>query len=181
MKFTSGIFYLFFHILQVLSYATYCSGHNIYAFGIILDCLLQYPNGLALLNNYPNEVMTIDIYFWITRANFLNVNHQPVIFVKTSNNFILSFAKVLYWIFCFCKNRNSFLVEGMMGWMLVLTRRFILNNTKKFVIKYHNRSSKNPINLFCVSCLLWKNRDSTKKCTKFGYVFILSRFGGTTP
>ena len=96
IKFTCVIFYLFFHVVQLFSHATHCSGHNIYAFGIILDCLLQYPNGLALLNNYPNEVMTIDIYFWITRANFLNVNHQPVIFVKTSNNFILSFAKVLY-------------------------------------------------------------------------------------
>ena len=34
-----------------------------------------------------------------------------------------------------------------MDWILVLTRRFIPNNTNKFVMKYQNTNSKNPLQL----------------------------------
>ena len=46
VNFSCVIFHLFSHAVQVLCHATYCSRHNIYVFGSILDCFLQSPNRL---------------------------------------------------------------------------------------------------------------------------------------
>ena len=51
MKFSCIIFHLFSNVLQVLFHVTHYSGRNIYAFGRILDCLVQPPNYLTLIVN----------------------------------------------------------------------------------------------------------------------------------
>ena len=113
-----------------LDHATNCSGHNIYLFGIILYFLVQSPIDLTLLVYYPNKAKTIDITFWRTTANFLNVDPQPIIVIKTFNESIFPFAKGLHWNSFLWNNGNIFLMEGNMGLILALTRRFISNNTK---------------------------------------------------
>ena len=182
MKFTCIIFHLFFQDVQLFSHAAHFSGHNIYAFGSILYCLVQSPNGLAYLVNCPNEATTIDIPFWRTMANFCNMDPQPILWFKTSNDFILPFLKGLHWIFCFFKNGINFVLEGGVVGILVLTRRFIPNNSKKCFMKSHNRSRKNIIKLLlCLISVFWINSDSTSKLTISGSVCKISRVGGTTP
>ena len=44
-------------------------------------------------------------------------------------------------------------MEGMMGMILILTRQFILNNSKKCIMKSQNSSSKNTIKI-CLVCEL---------------------------
>ena len=82
MRFSCVIFHLFSHFVQVLSYVTHCSGHNIYAFGSILEFLVKSPNGLILLVNHPNKSTTVNIPFWRTMVNFWNVNLQPIVCLK---------------------------------------------------------------------------------------------------
>ena len=155
VKFSCVIFHLFSLVVQVLYHATHCSGHNIYVFGSILDCFVQFFNLLALLVNYPNNARTVNIPFCRNLTNFCLVNRQPIYFVKTCNDFILPFVKGLNWNICVCKNGNYYVIEGMMGWILLLTWRFILDNSKKWSMKYHNSSSKNTLKLFlCVMCVL---------------------------
>ena len=74
MKFSWVLFHIFFHVVQVLSHATHSGGNIIYAFGSILDCLVQSPNRPTLLVNYPNDAITIDIPLYRTLENFWNVN-----------------------------------------------------------------------------------------------------------
>ena len=131
-----------------MSHVTHCSGHNIYAFGIIIIFLVQSPNFLVLLANYPNKETATGVPFWRTVANFWNVDFQPIIFVKTSNEFILTFAKGLCWNLCFFKRGNYLLIEYMMGLILVLTKRFIPNDTNKCFVKYQNIISKNTLKPF---------------------------------
>ena len=149
MNFICVIFHLFFKVVQVLSHGTHCSGHNIYSFGNIIDWLFYSPSGLSLLVYYPDEATSIDIPFWRTAGKALNVDSQPIIVVKTFNDLIFPFSKGLYLNSCFLNNGNNFLVEGMMGWILALTRRFIPNNAKKCFVKPQNRSIKNPLQI-CV-------------------------------
>ena len=122
MKFSCVIFHPFSHVVQALSHATHFSGNNIYVFGSILDCLVQYPNRLTLLVNYPNNARNIDIIFFINLTNICKVNRKPIFFVKTCNDFILPFAKDLNLNLCVCKNRNDFVMELIMGCILILTR-----------------------------------------------------------
>ena len=128
VKFRCVIFHLFSTALQVLCHATHCSIHNTYVFGIIHYHFVQYPNRLTLLGNYPKNITTFNIPFGTTLTNFRNVNSQQIIFVKTRNPFILPFMKCLYWNFCVWKNGNWFVMEVMMGWILIPTWRFIPNN-----------------------------------------------------
>ena len=58
MKFSCVIFHIFPHAVQVLFNATHCSRHNIYVLGNILNCLVQSPNRLTLLVNYPSGKMS---------------------------------------------------------------------------------------------------------------------------
>ena len=155
MNFSCVISHLFYHVVQVLYHVTHFSGHTMYAFDIIVNCWVKYHNDLTLFVNYPNGATTIDITFWITVANFWNVNIQRIVF-KTSNDFFLPFLKGLYWWFCSCKNVNTLLMEGIMGWILVLTRRFIPHNTKNRFFKSENISSKNPLKLLfaCDFCFV---------------------------
>ena len=120
VKFSCGIFHPFSHVVQVLSHATHCSRHTIYVLGSIPDCFVQSPNCLTLLVNYPNNGTTIDIIFCRTLTNFCNVNLQPIVFVKTCNDFILPFVKGLNLNFFFCKNVNCYVMEVMMGWIVIL-------------------------------------------------------------
>ena len=103
-------------------------------------------------------------------------------FAKTSNNFILPFAKGLHESLCLRRNENDFVMEGMIGWILILTSRFIPNNFKKLIIKYHNSSIKNTLKL-CFVCELCsvEKQIIDKKFTKLCSIFILSRVGGTPP
>ena len=78
MKFSCIIFHLFSHVLQVLSHTTHCSGNTIYAFGRILDWLVQSTNHLTLLINNPNDTTNIDIPFFRTLTKFWNVNRQII-------------------------------------------------------------------------------------------------------
>ena len=180
--FSCIIFHLFSHAVHVLCHATHCSRHNIYLFGSILDCFVEYPNRLTLLVNYPNNGTAIDIPLCITLTNFFNVNNQPIMFVKNCNDFILPFLKGLNWIICVWNNGNCFLMELLMGWILILTWRLIANNFNKWSMKPQNSSSKNTFKLFlCVMFVLWKKSASTNKITNSGYVFISSRLGGVPP
>ena len=135
INFSNVIFHLFSRVVQDLSHATDCIGHNIYAFGIIMYCLVPFPNRLNFLVNSSNDTTSIGIPFCRTLARFWNVNRQSIFLVKTCNDFILSFAKGLHWNLCFCKNGNNFVVEGIMGWILVVTRQFIPNNYNKCIMK----------------------------------------------
>ena len=94
MRFICLLFHLFSHIVQVLSHATHCSGHKIYAFVRIMDCLVQSPNWLTLLVNYPNEAKIINIYFCRTLANFWNIILQPIILLKSPMNSSCNLQKV---------------------------------------------------------------------------------------
>ena len=154
MMFTCVIFHLFFHSVNFLSHATHFSRHHIYAFASILGCLVQSPNGITLLVNDPNEATTIAINVWRAVANFWNVNLQPIIFVKTSNDFIFLSAKGLHWNLCFYKNTNNVLMKGMIGCILVLTKSFILNDTNICFMKYQKRSIKN-LNKLCFVCTVF--------------------------
>ena len=104
--------------------------------------------------------MTIDVPIWRTVDNFWKFDPQPIPVVKTFNRFIFQFSKGLNWNSCFWKNGNKFMVEGIVCWILVLTRRFIPNNRKKCFMKYQNRSSKNPLKRFVVRycCFVGKQR-----------------------
>ena len=86
-------------------------------------------------------------------GQLLKLQLQTIFFVKTSNDFILPIAKGLRLNLFFCKNGNKFLMEGMMGCILVLTKQFIPNNSNKCIMKSHNSSSKNPLKL-CFVCEL---------------------------
>ena len=149
-------------------------------FGNILDYLVQSPNRLTFLSNYPDDATTIDLSFGRTLDNFWNVNWQPIIFVKTCNDFIWPFANGLHWNLCLCKMGYDFVKKQMMGWILVLTRRFIPNHSKKCIMKYQNSSSMNTLKLcfVCELCYVDKHQIAIK-ITKSGSVFILSRVAGT--
>ena len=111
--------------------------------------------------------------FWRTASNFWNLDLQPIIFVKTFNYFIFSFAGVLRWNSCFWKNSNDFLMKVMMGWILVLIRRFIPNNTKKCFVKYQNRIIKNPLQIHAVCELcLWGKIDHQQKKSLSQVLFL---------
>ena len=147
IKFTCVIFHIFFKVVQLLCHGTHCSGHTIYAYGSIMCCLVNYPNGLALIVYYNNQETATNLTFWRTLAKFWYFDAQPILVIKTFYVFIFPFSKVLHWNYCLWRNENNFLIKGMMGWVPILTRRLIPNNTKKFFMKYHNRSSKNPFQL----------------------------------
>ena len=160
VKFICVIFYLFFHVVKFLSRAIHCSGRNIYDFGSILVCLVQSTNHLTLIVNYPNDATTIDIHFCRTLANFLNINRQPFFFVKTSNDFILTFSKGINWNLCFCKNGNNFVMEGIMGWIPDVPFPIIPINTSWDIRIVESRIR---LNFFLyVSFVQWENIYLTK-------------------
>ena len=94
--------------------------------------------------------MNTDTPFLRTTSNFWNVDPQPILVVKTFIDVIFPYAKALHWYYCFWKNRDILLMEGIMGWILVLTRRFIPNNTKKWWMKHKERIRKKPLQLHVV-------------------------------
>ena len=140
MKFTCVIFHLFLKVAQFLYHGTHFSGHNVYAFVTILGCLVQSTNDVTLLVCCPNKETSINVLFWRAAVEFWNVGPKPIIVVKTFNKFTLPFTKGLHWNHCLWYHRNDFLMEGIMGWILLLFRRFITNNTNELFIKYQNRS-----------------------------------------
>ena len=167
MNFTCAIFHLLFKVIQVLSHGTHLSGHNLYAFGIILGCLVQYTNVPTFLSYYPKEETDINVPFWRTAAKFSNVEPQPIIFIKTFNDLIFIFLKGCHWNSCVWSNEDNFLMEGMMVWIILIIRRFITNNTKKCFMKYHNRSRNNTLQIrvvhdtcFCGQTENWKETSS---------------------
>ena len=140
-----------------------------------MECLVQSTNGLILLIYYPNEATAIEKTFWRTVANFWNVDPQLILVVKSFNDFILPFSKGLHWNYCFWRNANSFMTEGMMVWILVITRRFIPNNTNKWFMKYHNRSGKKMLQVRVVhdTCFLGKQRIDKKLHLIRFYLYIV--------
>ena len=70
-------------------------------------------------------------------------------------------------------------MEGIMGWIILLTRRFIFNNTNKCEMKSQYISRKDPLKLiFCVSCILLTNRESTKHSPNQDIFFYCQGLGG---
>ena len=182
MKFSCVMFHLFFHVVQVLSHATSCSGHIIYVFGSILYCLAQYPNYITLLVIYPKDTATTDINVFRNLTNFCNVNGQKMLLLKPSMTSSCYSQKVSIEILFVCKNGNDFMIEVMMGWILIITWRFIPNNSKKCIMKYQNSISKNTLNLvLCVSSVMWTSIKPTNKFTNSGSIFISPRVGGLSP
>ena len=95
--------------------------------------------------------------FWRTAANFSNLDHNKLFSLKSPMTSFLHLKRSTLKI-VFMKERKYSMTEGMMGWILVLTRLFIPNNTNKCFMKSYNRSIKNPIELFVVRdwCFLEK-------------------------
>ena len=85
------------------------------------------------------------------------------VLLKSFNDFIFPFAKVIHWNLCFCKNGDTFVNKRMMGWILVLTRRFIPNHSKKCFMKFHNRRSNNMLKLCFVCELCSVNKQKIEK------------------
>ena len=82
MNFSCVIYHLFYNVVEVFSHPNHCRGHNIYAYGSILGCLVQSPYCLTFLANYPSNATTIDKTLCRNLAKFWNVNCQPLFFVK---------------------------------------------------------------------------------------------------
>ena len=80
-------------------------------------------------------------------AKCCNIEPQPTNVVTNFNDFIFPFKILRHWNDCVWNNGDKFMAEGTMGWILVLTKRFIPNNTKKCFMKSHKRSSDNPLQL----------------------------------
>ena len=134
-------------VVKVLSHGTHCSQHDLYESESIMDCLVKSTNGLTFFVYYPNQAMATNVYFWRPEANFWNIDLWTIIIVKTLNDFIFPLAKGYHrhsWVW---KNGNIFLIEGIMGWILVLTIWFIPKNSKKYFMKYQNNSIINPLQL----------------------------------
>ena len=110
MGFSYVIFHVFSHVVQVLSYANHCSGHNMYDFGSIMDFFVKSTNRLTLLVNYPNNATTTNITFaepcpnietstsentfGSIRRNMINTLKQ--FHVCIHKNFMLLFRSIIY-------------------------------------------------------------------------------------
>ena len=93
IKFTCVIFHIFFKVVQLLCHGTHCSGHTIYAYGSIMCCLVNYPNGLALIVYYNNQETATNLTFEEPRPNFDILTPNQFLSLKPSMSSFFRFQK----------------------------------------------------------------------------------------
>ena len=109
--------------------------------GITLHSMAEYPKSISLLVYYNYYTMAINIPLGRSTAKFINIDSQPIFIIKTINHLLLPFIKGFIRNFYFKKYGKDFLVKGKMTRILVLTRLFVSDDTKKCSMVSQERCS----------------------------------------
>ena len=156
---------------------------------IIFMCLVAF---WIFLCNLPIASPFLSITLTMERlTTYLFSEPWPNFSMSTANQFCLLkpaitsscyFWKVSIETFCVCKNGNYFVIELMMGWILIRNWQFIRNNFNKWSMKPQNSNSKNMLKLrFVHNMRSVEKSASTNKITNSGSVLISSRLGEVPP
>ena len=152
-------FHFFFKVAHVSSQNTHFSLHYLDLFGSTLKSMDESLNIAYLIVYYTYDTTDINISLGRSTSNFINIDSQPIVLVKTTNHPLLPFLKGLIRKVFFLEGQKYFLVKGIMTRILVLTRWFIYNDTKKCIMESQDRSSKYTLQFFFVldPCVVNKN------------------------
>ena len=115
MEFTCIIFHFFFKIVNVFSHPTYCSWCYLYFFGGTLKSLAEPPNSVSLVVYNTYATTAINIPLGRSTANFINIDYQPIVLLKTSITPFFHFSKV--WSDTFVNERLE-TIFWWKGWWL---------------------------------------------------------------
>ena len=157
MKFSCVIFHLFYHVVQFLSHATHWSGHNIYLFGNIMDCLVQYTNCLTLLVNYTNNTTTINIPFPEPWQNVEMSTASQFVLLKPA---MTSYCHLRMVSIEICVSARTEIIFGWKWWWvgsLYLTDGSFPIIPRNASWNIRTLASRIRLNfVLCISCVLWK-------------------------